>query len=44
MFKRAVRAKDSSGIFPGMGGLLDVFDSLTFTPALLYFLLVWCLT
>lgn len=39
MFKRSVRAKDSSGILPAMGGLLDVFDSLLFAPALLYFLL-----
>ena len=39
MFKRAVNAKDSSGILPHMGGLLDVFDSLLFAPAVLYFLL-----
>ena len=41
MFKRAAKAKDSSGIVPGMGGLLDVFDSLIFAPAVLYFLLPW---
>jgi len=39
MFKRAVNAKDSSGILPGVGGLLDVFDSLLFAPALMYFIL-----
>ena len=39
MLKRSVKAKDSSGIIPAMGGLLDVFDSLLFAPALLYFLL-----
>jgi phosphatidate cytidylyltransferase len=39
MFKRSVNAKDSSGILPFMGGLLDVFDSLLFAPAVLYFLL-----
>jgi phosphatidate cytidylyltransferase len=39
MFKRSVHAKDSSGILPAMGGLLDVFDSLLFAPAVLYFLL-----
>ncbi len=39
--KRATETKDSGAIFPGMGGLLDVFDSLTFTPAALYFYLLW---
>ena len=39
MFKRAVNAKDSSGTIPGMGGLLDVFDSLFFVPAAMYLIL-----
>lgn len=41
MFKRAVHVKDSSGILPGVGGLLDVFDSLLFAPAFLYFVMPW---
>jgi phosphatidate cytidylyltransferase len=42
MFKRSVNAKDSAGLLPGGGGgILDMFDSLTFTPAVLYFYLVW---
>jgi phosphatidate cytidylyltransferase len=41
MFKRAVQIKDSSGIFPGIGGILDVIDSLIFAPPCLYFFLVW---
>lgn len=41
MFKRAVNTKDSAGLLPGMGGILDMFDSLTFTPAVLYFYLAW---
>ncbi len=39
MFKRSVQAKDSSGVMPGLGGLLDIFDSLLFAPAMLYLLL-----
>ena len=41
MFKRAVNIKDSAGLLPGMGGILDMFDSLVFTPAVLYFYLAW---
>lgn len=41
MFKRAVKIKDSSGIFPAMGGFLDTFDSLIFTPAALYAFLLF---
>jgi len=39
MFKRSVKAKDSSSVIPGLGGLLDVFDSLLFAPVVLYLLL-----
>jgi phosphatidate cytidylyltransferase len=42
MFKRSVNTKDSAGLLPGgAGGILDMFDSLTFTPAVLYFYLAW---
>ena len=41
MFKRAANIKDSAGLLPGMGGILDMFDSLTFAPAALYFYLAW---
>jgi len=41
LFKRAVHAKDSGGYLPGMGGFLDVFDSLVFGPAVMCFYLSW---
>ena len=41
LFKRSVAAKDSGGFLPGMGGLLDVFDSLLFAPALACCYLSW---
>lgn len=38
VFKRASGVKDSAGYIRGMGGLLDVLDSLLFTAPLLYLL------
>lgn len=37
LLKRAVGAKDSGATIPGMGGLLDIFDSLLLTSPLLFF-------
>ncbi len=37
MMKRFCRAKDSGGIFPGFGGVLDTVDSIQFTAPLFYF-------
>lgn len=37
LIKRAVDVKDSGKIIPGLGGLLDVFDSLLYAAPVLYF-------
>ena len=41
MFKRDAGVKDSSGIIPGHGGVLDRFDTVMFVAPLLYFLVEW---
>ena len=41
MMKRGVGVKDSGGIFPGHGGLLDKVDSLLFTTPSLYYYMIW---
>jgi phosphatidate cytidylyltransferase len=37
LIKRAVDVKDSGRVIPGLGGLLDVFDSVLYTAPILYF-------
>lgn len=36
LIKRSVGVKDSSSRFPGMGGILDIFDSLLFSAPFMY--------
>lgn len=37
IIKRTFQMKDSSSIVPGMGGVLDVFDSMLFSAPILYY-------
>jgi len=41
--KRALGAKDSGKMLPGIGGALDLIDSICFTAPALYFYLKWVL-
>ncbi len=41
--KRSIHAKDSGNMLPGIGGGLDLIDSICFTAPALYFYLVWLL-
>ena len=43
VLKRAINAKDSGTMLPGIGGSLDLIDSLCFTAPALYFYLKWVL-
>jgi phosphatidate cytidylyltransferase len=42
LLKRAGGTKDSSAIVPGMGGILDVLDSLLFGAPVLFVFARWC--
>ncbi len=41
ILKRSVNAKDSGRFLPGIGGSLDLIDSLCFTAPVLYFYILW---
>lgn len=41
LLKRSAGLKDSGRLFPGMGGILDVLDSLLFAAPALYFYMRW---
>ena len=41
--KRSINAKDPGRMLPGIGGSLDLIDSICFTAPALYFYLKWVL-
>ena len=41
IIKRSLKAKDSGQTLPGIGGALDLIDSLCFTAPALYFYITW---
>jgi phosphatidate cytidylyltransferase len=44
LFKREAGVKDSGGVFPGIGGILDLLDSLLFNAPIMYLYLRHVLT
>jgi phosphatidate cytidylyltransferase len=44
LFKREANVKDSGSLFPGIGGMLDLMDSLLFNAPLMYLYLRHILT
>jgi phosphatidate cytidylyltransferase len=44
LFKREAGAKDSGSFFPGIGGILDLLDSLLFNAPIMYLYLRHVLT
>ena len=40
LLKRDYQVKDSSPFFPGLGGMLDVMDSILFTAPIFYIYLI----
>jgi len=43
LFKHEAEMKDSGSFFPGVGGILDILDSLLFNAPLMYLYLKYIL-